>query len=352
MAFRKRIEKLVRWTNVLLILCSFLAYLSPYVNPTQFWLLSFFGLAFPWLLLGNIIYVIFWLLKKKRYFLFSLGCILLGFNHVNTFVGLRFMESAEVPNSIRVMSYNIYGLRKINVKDSKLKDAKENQFLKMMVEDGPLDILCAQECMRANESFLATSLQFPYFHRAGYSGAVIFSKHPILDKGEFKFEKGGNACVWVDIKIKEKTVRVYNAHLQSTRVSPIADKVINEGDIQKKETWINIKGALSRVKTASQKRAAQAQMLADHIAQSPHPVILCGDFNDNPQSYSYRLLTQQLSDAFRQKGRGLGTTYAGKIPALRIDYILVDPSFRVNDHLIMRENFSDHYPVVSEVVIR
>ncbi|MEL6924865.1 MAG: endonuclease/exonuclease/phosphatase family protein [Bacteroidota bacterium] len=345
MKFRARIEKLVRWTNVLLILCSFLAYLSPYVNPDKFWVLSFFGLAFPWLLLGNLFYVIFWLVKRKRYFLFSLGCILLGWNHVDSFVGLSMVNFAKAEKPLHVMSYNIHGLRSLQVKDAAQRDLKENAFLRFLIQDGPLDVFCAQECSRANESFIATSLQFPYFHRAGYSGAVIFSKHPIVDKGELKFKKSGNAVAWADLQIGEQVVRVYSAHLQSTSVSPLADKVMTEGDLQEKETWLNIKGMLGRVKAATQRRAHQAAALADHLAQSPHPVLLCGDFNDNPQSYSYRLLTRQLNDAFRKKGAGLGTTYAGSIPALRIDYILSDPRFRVNEHSIYREDYSDHYPV-------
>ena len=79
---------------------------------------------------------------------------------------------------------------------------------------------------------------------------------------------------------------------------------------------------------------------------SPYKVIVCGDFNDTPQSYTYNLLSENLNDSFKTKGVGFGTTYAGSIPALRIDYILTHEKIKVQSHKILKENYSDHFPVI------
>ncbi|MEM8906288.1 MAG: endonuclease/exonuclease/phosphatase family protein, partial [Bacteroidota bacterium] len=94
-------------------------------------------------------------------------------------------------------------------------------------------------------------------------------------------------------------------------------------------------------------RAQQAHLVAEHVRNSPYPVMICGDFNETPLSYVYRILSAPLQDAFKQKGSGLGTTYAGKIPALRIDYILADRRLKILDHQILYKSYSDHYPVRS-----
>ena len=352
MANRKRVEKLFRWINVLLILASFLAYLSPFIHPAKFWIPSFFGLAYPWLLLANIGFIIFWLSFKKKYFLFSLTTIILGWNHFNNFVGLRIITNPYSPENTTVMTYNLRNLRSLKTKDKKKAAQKKTKFLKFINQKGKIDLLCAQECSTANQKFLSSSLNFDQVYKSAKGHLVIFSKYPILDGGDLTFKQSSNSCNWIDIKIKGKKIRVYNLHLQSTKISPIADKLIHDGVLQEKETWLDIKGMLGRVKRASQQRAAQALKIVDHIKKCPYPIILCGDFNDTPQSYSYRILSKGLTDTFQQKGRGLGTSFAGSIPALRIDYILVNSNFRVKDCSILKENYSDHFPVISQIQIQ
>ena len=99
----------------------------------------------------------------------------------------------------------------------------------------------------------------------------------------------------------------------------------------------------------AQIRAKQAEILTNHIASSPYPVIVCGDFNDIPVSYTYRTLSQNLNDAFEKRGFGFGTTYSGNIPALKIDYILTAKRIKIFNCTILKVPYSDHYPMVSEL---
>ena len=346
-----RFEKFMRWMNVILILATFAAYLSPYINPIQFWQFSFFGLIYPWLLLANVLFVVFWILKKNKYALFSIGCIILGWGQVTSFVGFHFYKKIDTQNVIRVGSYNIHALGSLRygskTKEAKLK--KENNFIQFLKRGEEIQILCTQETAKINADFLQEKFNFPFVHRIQSKGAVIFSKYPFLNKGEIDFGTKSNSCLWADVKINEQKVRIYSIHFQSNNVSSTADKVIAEGDFSKKETFKKIKGMMGKFKHYAQRRAIQAQKVANHMATCPHPIIVCGDFNDTPQSYTYEVLSKNLTDSFKEKGTGFGTTYAGSIPALRIDFILLDKKINVLDHQILKGNFSDHYPVITKI---
>jgi endonuclease/exonuclease/phosphatase family metal-dependent hydrolase len=78
---------------------------------------------------------------------------------------------------------------------------------------------------------------------------------------------------------------------------------------------------------------------------------VAGDFNDTPNSYAYRTLSQGMQDAFWKSGRGLGSTFNGPIPGLRIDHMLVDLYIKVERFEVVEEDISDHFPVMSWVGI-
>ncbi len=344
----QRISKLFRWTNLVVILLTFLSYLSPYINPEYFWPITFLGMAYPWLLLGNILFIFFWLFRKNRYFFFSFFCILTGWNHLGTFVGWNSSEEGSaLKEDIHILSYNIKGGEDFHKQISQ-KHLGNDEFLKFIYSDRPNTYLCFQEVLQLPTGILEEK-GFQYFYKLPYTGTAIFSKTPFLAKGGERFDRTSNAYVWVDVKVGDQIVRIFNIHLQSNRVSGVTDKVIQEGDLQEKETWRNIGTVIKKVKDATKSRSQQAKVLAQKIAESPHPVIICGDFNDTPQSYTYRIVGAGLKDTFKEKGNGFGTTYAGLIPALRIDYVFVDPQIKVLENSIPRVSFSDHYPVISRL---
>ena len=345
----RRFINLFRWGTVIVILLTFVAYLAPYVNPESFWPISFFGVVYPWLLAANVIVMLGWLVLRKKYFLLSLGCIMLGWNHLSGFVGMSF--AANEGKGIKVMTYNVRYLSSLRAKDEKHARIKQKAFTNFMKNNRP-DILCIQESARRTVELLARDLGYKHVHRIERKGTAILSDFPLIEKGKVDFGTNTNSCLWADFKIKEDTVRVYSIHFQSNRVSGQADDLMKDGNIQEKETWKTIGGMISNVKQASKRRARQALQVARHIAMCKKPIIVCGDFNDTPQSYTYNLISKHLQDAFRKKGSGLGTTYAGSIPALRIDYVLVDKKIEVLDCEILKESFSDHYPVVSRIRLR
>ena len=344
---------LLRWLNIFIILLSFLSYLSPYVNPETFWQFSLFGIAYPWLLLANLGFLLTWIVLKKKYFLFSLACIIMGWSHFTNFVGLSLSSTTTTNTSFKVMSFNasyLFYTKTNGSKRKKLKEERQKRFFDFFEKETKIDILCGQEFTKYDEALLKKAFQLKYAYH--FKGTSIYSRYPIKDKGKIDFPKSLNSCVWADVQIGKQRIRVYSLHLQSNKVSSDATKVLKLEGLQQKETLSDIGGMLKKIKKAALKRPRQARLIVQSMEQCPYPIILCGDFNDTPQSYSYRILTKNLQDAFHKKKFGLGTTYAGSIPALRIDYILADQQFEILDHEIIKKDFSDHYPIISNIAFK
>ncbi len=273
----------------------------------------------------------------------------MGWNHMTSFIGLSFSSGGQSETSINILTYNSSSLAFLSDQNEKKEQENINAFSNFLQKKGTLDILCLQEVLSYQAQVKSEKLNFKYAHKIPYKGTWILSQHPILKHGEIDFKTSGNSCLWADIKIHEKTIRIYSLHLQSNNVSGTTERILSEGELQERKTWSDIKGILGKFRYNSKIRTQQARKVKNHIEKSPHPVVLCGDFNETPQSYVYRMLSKDLSDTFQEKGFGFGTTYAGKLPALRIDYILADPKFTVLDCQVFKEKHSDHYPVLSKL---
>ena len=150
-----------------------------------------------------------------------------------------------------------------------------------------------------------------------------------------------NGYLVTDVTTELGKVRVINAHLQSNRISDLAGR-IGESDNLRTEVG-RAENMFRSYGSAAAKRAEQAEAIRRAVRESPHPVILAGDFNDVPSSYTYRrTLPPRLRDAWVTAGAGLGTTFTGPLPGLRIDYIMVDTAFTVHSIERVETGFSDH----------
>ncbi|MFW6224447.1 MAG: endonuclease/exonuclease/phosphatase family protein, partial [Bacteroidota bacterium] len=98
-------------------------------------------------------------------------------------------------------------------------------------------------------------------------------------------------------------------------------------------------------------RAQQVDFVSEHIHKSPHPVIVCGDFNDTPMSYAYHTMRNNLKDSFTEAGMGFGKTYGGRAPSYRIDYILHSPTINTLSHERLKVPYSDHFPVFARLIL-
>jgi len=299
----KFLKKIILAINIVLVVALLMSYLSPGTDPNENWVYALFGVFYPLILMANILMMIVWMLIDFKYLFVSLIAIVLGWGHLTSFVNIR--SATKDTADLKVMSYNIKGV----------------------------------------------SGKYPDHHllEIKNKGVVIYSKYPIVDSGVVEFGTRTNSCIYADVKSPAGTVRIYNLHLQSNSISKDADEVLDNGELDDAKAWSSVVNILSKYRKATMKRSAQAAKVKIHAESSPHPVMIVGDVNDPPTSHCYSTLAEGMQDAFHCKGSGIGTTYGGSIPMLRIDYILADEDLEVLTYTCRKEQFSDHYPIFAEV---
>lgn len=111
------------------------------------------------------------------------------------------------------------------------------------------------------------------------------------------------------------------------------------------------KTLVQKMKLAFTKRGEQARMVREALDQSSYPSVVCGDFNDVPNSYTYFHIKKDWQDAFLKKSLGIGRTYMGVAPTLRIDYILPNNQFTINQFEMVDEDLSDHLMLVADLSV-
>ncbi len=330
------------------------AYTASYINPNILIIPSLLGLAYPYLLIGNILLFLYWLTRWKRTAWVSLVIILCGIPAFMTYYGTNSEQKEQQAYDLSLMSYNIhffdiYGWSKEKNTKNKLFDYL-NQF------QG--DIVCLQEfpeniSTQQKQTIINNLSTYPYFHID--ESMAFFSRIPIIRSGKILFNKTyTSSCTYCDILVPRDTIRIYNVHLESYKMGKRERqfmKELSEG-LQGNNITHDIKNITSRLTKANKNRARQSEQIVLHIQKSPYNVIICGDFNDTPLSYTYRKIKGRFKDSFIEKGRGIGNTYIGEFPSFRIDYILHTPAFKTISY--KRDNIllSDHYPVTAKIKIK
>lgn len=353
-------NRIVLFFNLVFIIMLFLAYLSRHINPGQLWIMPFFGLGFPYLVIINLFFIIYWLFNRSYFFLFSGLAFVIGWSQMQRFVQFSGISAPpESINTFKLTSYNVMNMAHNNlfIDDSVVR----NQILLYLQHDKP-DVLCLQEFASKSKNpsayidTLAELLGMPWHEHAQYSeknsraidAVITFSRFPIIKSEIFERDDKHNYALYSDIITGIDTIRIYNVHLESYRlrhedyefISDIDNKVREEGKFKEGSRRI-----ISKMRTAFTKRALQVAELKSSASESPYPVIICGDFNDTPCSFTYHELAKNYKDAFIESGSGFGFTYAGKLPSYRIDYILHDDRLSSWAYKTTRNKLSDHYPI-------
>ena len=335
-----------------------ISFLSPYISPKKFFIPAFIGLAFPYIFAVIFILFIFILFRKyKKHIFIFLPFVIYGFYISCNYYRFNFFNSQPINNkAIKVMSYNV---RLFDLYNWKNNLHGKNKIFKLLENENPA-ILCLQEYYYQNDGEFPTTdtlikflsannihAYFPVVNKNKYFfGIATLTKFPIINKGRITFEGTSNMSIFTDILLWDDTVRIYNNHLESVRFGKEDYNFINklDFDINNKEVK-DSKNILRRLKNAFIKRAKQADIISAHIAHCHYPVIVCGDFNDTPDSYAYKTISKGLKDAYCESGKGIGSTYNGKIPFLRIDFILHSPKFNAYNFKVNKDDLSDHFPV-------
>lgn len=355
------VHRIVFPINIIFVLLLLGSYLAPWLSPDDYWIVAFLGLSHPFLLLINLLFVVYWTIFLKLKVLYSFTAILCGFNHLHATLKITPATKDKTESKmISVVSYNCnffgYGMK---------RSPDTGPFFDMLKKEEP-DIVCVQEFMweeNKRKNYIqkfrqALKTQTDFFF-LGYRamdtirreyGQYIITKHPILNRGSIEFNTNKqNRCTWVDILYSGDTIRIYNVHLESIKLGDEEYKIMNEGQDNEGQME-RTKSIISKMKTAYKNRAIQAQLVSDHVQSCPHKVILCGDFNDTPVSYAYATMTQHLKDAFVESGSGFSRTYAGVMPSFRIDYIMADKNSEIYNYTLGESMFSDHRMIKSDIL--
>ena len=330
------IDKLLYLVNSVFMFIMILSYLSPYVNPKIFWPISFFGLAYPILLVILLIFFIYWVFRLKRPLWANLLIIVLGINHLSNHIGTKNIEYSS--DNISILSYNTRMLNKYNWINQKDIDLKIFELIKKYNPE----IACFQEFDNSKK----LEAKYSYIK----DNFLTISKFPIINTKYLQDKEKNTIGTQVDILITDDTigfndtVSILNVHLASNWFEDEEYEMINKMEIDKK----GFSEIISKMKDSYILRSSQAVYLSNYIKAMEHKKIICADLNDTPLSYTYRIITKNFYDSFKESGKGLGISYT-KIPLLRIDYILYDEGFVSINYNKDNARYSDHYPIITKL---
>ncbi|MDH7912952.1 endonuclease/exonuclease/phosphatase family protein [Winogradskyella sp. SYSU M77433] len=331
----KFVNKIIFVVNSLAAFLLLISYILPYIPPKSFATLSVLSLSVPLLIILNLLFFLYWLLKVKKQLLLSLIVLLLGWSHITSMYKFSSSKNVKDSDDFSVMTFNVrlfnrFGwLPNIHVKED---------IVKLIKTDKP-DIVCLQEYSRGKNPI--KNLDGYYNFNATYTkdakgGQTIFSKFPIINSGSLEFQNTYNNAIFVDVVKGKDTLRVYTLHLQSAGIRTDVDNL-------KRETSSHL---FKQVGATFKAQQEQVELFLDHKSKCKYKTIITGDFNNTAYSYIYKEIKgEDYVDTFEEAGNGFGRTFDFKFFPLRIDFILADEDFTVNGFKTYDVKLSDHYPI-------
>lgn len=342
-----------------------LSFASSHFAPAKISALSILGLFFWPLTVLFILGMVVMLWRKEwRWLMVYATALLMGMYDMTSFFQLNLFthEIDPLKADIKVMTFNVHLM---GLYDGKESTDHRDAILSQIQSENP-DVFCLQESYWnekegsffhwKNYSWLsAYSVHERATHTlsdGGHFGVLLFSKFPIIARGSIPFENEvNNFCIYADILFARDTVRIYCAHLQSFRLKKKDLKLFDQ-EVDVEEIQNQSKPLAVQLYRSTVKRSKQVESLLENMKTCKAAKVVCGDFNDTPISYAYHSLSDELIDSFCERGRGIGSTYRGPLPGLRIDYVLHDEYFDAKSYKSVDNLASDHRAVVVELARR
>lgn len=372
--FRKFTKRVFIIITIVVSSLFLLACCNAFLPPQQFWFISLLGLGFPFLLLIILLLLVFWGIFRSRWAFVPLACLLLGYTNIRALIGFNFGKTyqREKPaTALRVLTWNVSWFDEQKRADKHRVTYRKDMldFIKKMDPD----VLCFQEYVEPNTRFRnynnrkdITSLGYPYsmvatdymgWKNTWQTGVAIFSKYPIVDSLHARYPgprsfRAGESLIATDIDYKGQKVRIFTTHLQSFLFKADDYRSL---EIIKSASDSMIDASKSIVRKLAQGyrfRGQQVDIVKRFLESSPYPTIICGDFNDIPNSYAYFNIRRNRQDAFVEAGKGIGRTFSNVASTLRIDYIMPDERFEVLQYFRHLLPYSEHYPVIADLSLQ
>lgn len=371
LVFRKVTKRLFIIAHIVVAFIFLLACCNAFLHPQQWWFIALLGLAFPFLLLLIVCFLIFWAVFRSRWFFLSIVVLILGYPNIRAIMGLHYgrqFNMEKEKGALRIMTWNVTWFDE-QTKSDKSRTPYRQKMLDFISAQN-VDVICFQEYLEPdtkkkdyNNLDAITRLGYPY-HCIAYdyigwkgsfkTGIALYSKYPIADTLHFRYPgprelKAAESLLGADIDVDGRIVRIFTTHLQSV--------LFQKTDYRNLEIIKNAEDSLLQASKSVVKklvqgykfRGDQVDIVRKHLDESPYPTIICGDFNDVPNSYTYFQMKGNRRDAFVEAGSGIGRTFSNVAPTLRIDYIMTDKQLEVLQYKRYLLPYSEHYPVISDI---
>jgi endonuclease/exonuclease/phosphatase family metal-dependent hydrolase len=319
-------------------------------------------------------FIILWAILKSKFIWVSVITVFIGFQQIAAVFSFHLpsdFSAQKQPNTLRVMQWNVMGFDQTN-EQYNIENGGHSlrPFIMDVINEQNADVLCFEEFFESNDTAVSksnittiTKMGFPYHyfvpveneHSEDRSGIIIFSKNPIIDTAKFDLNtnKKGEHLIYADIKVNNKVCRIFATHLIPIKFGQWDEQRSVREQLYGQEGLDTYKNIFAKLLRGYEFRYYQALLVGRKIAESPYPAIICGDFNDIPNSSTYFNVKGELQDPFLKKGFWTGRTTRKSFgiisPTLRIDYILASRIFKVNQFQILHVPYSDHYPVETDL---
>lgn len=368
--FRRLTKRFFILCNIFLCLIFLVSCYAGYLDPAGWWLLGFFTLAMPYILVLLLLFFVFWILVKPVWGLLTVFTIILAWGPIKNIIPFNFsppFQKQKENGRLRIMSWNV---EQFDIIHHKSNPEIKKRMIELVREYKP-DVACFQEMVGSDSveginylGDMQNSLGFGNFYysynvkidydQAHHFGIIIFSRFPLLKKETIsEYPHDYNSIFqYVDILYYQDTVRLFNIHLQSLRFDEENLHYIDNPSVNDDKAIRESKTIFKKFRTGFQRRGRQAKRVKAEIDKSPFPVVVCGDFNDVPNSFAYNTVGKGLQNAFVKKGDGLGRTFSFISPTLRIDNIFVDKRFTIEQFTRVRRKLSAHFPLVTDLVLK
>ena len=340
--------------NLLIVLLMILVGNVDKLHPADYPLLANLGLGFPVILFANLVFLVVWAFVRWRMIWLPVLGFLICYGPIHTY--MPFNIPKEKPHgAIKVMSFNVYMFDPWDV-----KKGETNPIVDYVV-NSKADIVCLQEATvdaSGSDHILDTlKKHYPYYKlmvkkKPAADHILLLSHYPILWQDSIPYKSNSNMSVAYMLDIKGTKTLLVNNHFESfglTNDDKEGFKTLVKGSMKTNDMKSESSHLLHKLGTVAERRAPEVEMVAKYVKKyldKKVPVILCGDFNDNPLSYAHRTIANILTDCYVSSGNGPGISYHKSGMYFRIDHIFCSDDFEPYGAKVDNSvTNSDHYPV-------
>lgn len=314
------------------------------ISPEENMFAAYIALGKAVLAIANIALLVYWTARRRYWLAVPLLALAANFQYLGAMYQPFNWGKDATGDQLKVLSYNVHSF------GGEITGYSAKEFAAILKYE-KVDVACFQE-YAGNGDFTNKDLydtfskHFPYSYLPEGQSQAIYSRYPIVKSEAFKFPESGNGAAWADLDVHGKTVRVINVHMQTTSFDRMRSKAAKaketHGKEGQKDIYINY---TDNLESNILKRAEQARTIAKLVEGTEHAVVLCGDLNDTPGTYTYETMKGGLKDGFMTAGEGYAATYRGLYNLLRIDYVFHSPELKGVKYEVIPYEMSDHNPV-------